>query len=104
MTQLNLIKDALYYLHPDVANSEKHIAVARGQLSGVISTVMALQGCLFEDAVAFVVPYLPEKIVWSAIPEPWREDFLKAGAICSVSTQRPQVGEVKSRYTRMLGL
>jgi len=105
---MNLLKDALYYLHPDCATNEKNIAVGRGQLSGVITTIMALRGCLFEDAVKVIVPYLPEKIVWACIPEPWQGEFLRQGAVCNVSTQSPRVGEVKTRvvarYVRMLGL
>lgn len=79
MSSLNLIKDALYYLHPDNANSEATIKMARGQLNGVIATVMAIKGYSFEKAVAFVAPHLPEKIVRDVIPEPWWNEFAKNG-------------------------
>ena len=70
-----MFKDLMYYLDTD---SQTPVAHAKGVITGVIGTIMALQTQpSFEEACGLVRPFLPKRLLLEAIPEVWRLELLK---------------------------
>ena len=68
----NLLKDALYYTHPDSGASTDH---GKGVVTGMVSTIMALQNVHFVDAFAIVKDNLPAGYRIDAIPPAWQDQL-----------------------------
>lgn len=71
-----MLRDGMYYLHPDVANNQKHVAIAHGVLVGHVSVLMA-QGKTFKQSIAFLSKYFPEKINSNAVPKSWLNEVMQ---------------------------
>jgi hypothetical protein len=80
------LKDGLYYLDPDC--NEKP-AKMRGQISGIITGIMAMTGCDFKSAVKAVLPFLPKFVRVVAFPPCWRVEF---GIVYSELDQYEEAG------------
>ena len=70
MKNPNMLKSALYNLHPGSAKHE----YAQGLLVGVVSTLMA-EGMEFQDAMTLAVQHMPKEVMIGAIPAAWHSAF-----------------------------
>lgn len=70
----NVMRDALQNMAPDSGAS---VDYAQGLFVGVMSMIMAFDGCSYEDAVKKVKSRMPANYRLEAIPVCWQADFMR---------------------------
>ena len=68
-----LITDALYYLTEHAGSIDR----AQGVVIGLMSAIMSIKPCGYEDAIAIVRDHLPNCYRENALPAKWRDDILE---------------------------
>lgn len=71
------LRDALYNCDEDCTSydTNRNRTYARGVFVGIVSAIMAVSNCTFQEALQAVRPYVSERFDPLVLPDEWRKDF-----------------------------